>query len=70
MKRIVLIAFMMILFIGTSNAQNQINWLKITDVENQIKADGKDAKRVFIDCYTDGVREWIKILSQTQQLPN
>lgn len=53
MKKIVLIALMMTLFIGTSNAQTQISWLKITEVENQIKADGKDAKRVFIDCYTD-----------------
>ncbi len=52
MKRVFLLAIMMIIFIGTSNAQ-QINWIKITEVEHQIKADGKDAKRVFIDCYTD-----------------
>lgn len=52
MKKVFLLAIMMIIFIGTSNAQ-QINWIKITEVEHQIKADGKDAKRVFIDCYTD-----------------
>lgn len=53
MKKIVLLAVMMLTFIGVSNAQDQITWLKITDVENLIKKDGKDAKRVFIDCYTD-----------------
>jgi thioredoxin-related protein len=53
MKKITLLALILTLFVGVSNAQTKINWLKITDVEKQIKKDGKNAKRVFIDCYTD-----------------
>ena len=59
MKKITLLALCLSLFIGAANAQTKINWLKITDVEKSIEKDGKNAKRVFIDCYT-GWCGWCK----------
>lgn len=53
MKKITLITLCLTLFFSVGYSQNSIEWLKITDVEKQIKEDGKHAKRVFIDCYTD-----------------
>ena len=53
MKKITLITLCLMLFFSVGYSQNSIQWLKITDVEKQIKEDGKHAKRVFIDCYTD-----------------
>lgn len=53
MKKITLITICLMLFFSVGYSQNSVQWLKITDVEKQIKEDGKNAKRVFIDCYTD-----------------
>lgn len=53
MKKLTFLVLCMTLFVGAGFSQQTIQWLKITDVENRIKEDGKNAKRVFVDCYTD-----------------
>lgn len=55
MKRLILVAFSMLMFVVASQAQNSegVNWEKGTLKEalNKAKEEGKNL--VFLDCYTD-----------------
>ena len=53
MKKLSLLVLCLTLFVNVGYSQKTIKWYDITEVETQIAKDGKDAKRVFIDCYTD-----------------
>lgn len=53
MKKISFLLLSLTMFIGEAYSQKTIDWLDISQVEAKIEEDGQDAKRVFIDCYTD-----------------
>jgi len=53
MKKISLLVLCLTIFVSVGYSQKTIKWLDITEVESEIKKDDVNAKRVFIDCYTD-----------------
>ncbi len=53
MKKISLLVLCLTIFVSAGYSQKTIEWINIAEVESHIEKDGKDAKRVFVDCYTD-----------------
>lgn len=42
---------------------SKVKWMGVSDAINQAQKDGKDAKLIFIDCYTDWCK-WCKVLDR------
>ena len=68
MKKITMIfALLWVVLLSSScfsqEKDSKVKWMGVSDAINQAQKDGKDAKLIFIDCYTDWCK-WCKVLDR------
>ncbi|MBQ0113123.1 MAG: DUF255 domain-containing protein [Bacteroidales bacterium] len=64
MKRLsVILVLVAMMFSYSAKSQTKVNWMSVTEALAQGEKDGKKAKLIFMDCYTDWCK-WCKVLDE------